>query len=101
MEPRKKVPQPPAGVSAEAKALWTSILAEFRFGEGVDKTLLGQMVLAFDRLREVQRTLKTDGLMVPAPGGLTKVHPLIAVESQLRRDILAFCRALRINQPEI
>lgn len=101
MKPRTKTLKPPAGLSAEARRLWSDVTTEYVFGEGVDTTLLGQLCLAVDRLREVQRTLKTDGLMVPAPGGLTKANPLLTVESQLRRDILAYTRALRINAPEV
>lgn len=102
MQKRPKTASAPASLSAEARELWDATLAEFVFQPGVDLTLLREMCQALDRLRQVQRELKTAGLMVPAPGGTLKANPLLSIESQLRRDILACTRALRLSSsPEV
>lgn len=102
MQKRPTLPAAPAGLGAEARKLWSDTLAEFQFAPGADLTLLAEMCLAVDRLRQVQDALRAQGLMVPAPGGTQKANPLLATESALRRDILACVRALRLtSSPEV
>ena len=94
--------KPPAGLSAEARALWTETNDEYTFETAADFTLLRQLCETLDRLRQIQAALKTDGLTVVGSQGQTRLNPLLQAEDAARRTILAHVRALRLTSaPEI
>jgi P27 family predicted phage terminase small subunit len=97
--PRKPpaAPRPPAGVSAEARRLWSRTFDEFDFTSAADLALLGQLVETVDRLRGIQREIKRTGLTVQGAQGQTRCNPLLAAEAEARRGILAHVRALRLT----
>ncbi|RYF61526.1 MAG: hypothetical protein EOO27_01705 [Comamonadaceae bacterium] len=103
MTTRKRPPRTkaPAGLSAEARALWNSTNDEYSFETAADFTLLRQLCETLDRLRQIQAELKTGGLMVEGSTGQMRLNPLLQAEEAARRTILAHVRALRLSTPEI
>ena len=92
----------PASLSAESKALWKATLTEFAFDTSADYALLRQLCETLDRVRECQKQIAKDGLLIDGAAGQSRPHPLLAVEDQCRRSILASARALRLNStPEV
>lgn len=87
----------PPGLSAEARALWTATNDEYSFETAADFALLRQLCETLDRLRQIQKAIKTDGLMVPGSQGQARMNPLLQAEEAARRTILAHVRALRLT----
>lgn len=90
-------PKAPAGLGAEARALWIATNEEYSFETAADFTLLRQLCETLDRLREIQAAIKTGGLMVPGSQGQLRLNPLLQAEEASRRTILAHVRALRLT----
>ncbi|MET3498151.1 P27 family phage terminase small subunit [Variovorax boronicumulans] len=99
MTTRKRPPRTkaPAGLSSEARALWTATNDEYSFETAADFALLCQLCETLDRLREIQRAIKTGGLMVAGSQGQLRMNPLLQAEEAARRTILAHVRALRLT----
>jgi len=90
----------PAGLSPEAAALWTRTLQEYAFDAGADLTLLRELCSTLDRLRQVQEGIRATGLTVTGSQGQVRANPLLTLEDQLRRTLLAHVRALRLTNAE-
>ena len=102
MADRRPNTTPPAGLSAEAKDLWRRTIVEYSFDTASDFTLLRQLCESVDRIRDCQREIKRDGLMVEGAAGQRRPHGLLATEDACRRAILAAVRALKLNAaPEV
>ncbi len=85
-----KTPSPPSGLSAEARKLWSDVLAEFELPAHAAKTLLiGCQTL--DRLRQAQKVLADQGITIAGRQG-PRPHPAIAIERDSR---VAYLRAMR------
>lgn len=91
------VPRPPKTLCAEAKALWSSIVAEHVVEDGASLELLRQLCESVTNLRAIQRQVRRDGLMVAGSKGQLRPHPLLSVEAEYRRAVLACIRALKID----
>lgn len=90
-------PTPPRTLCAEARALWSSIVAEHVIDDGASFELLRQLCESVTSLRAIQRQIRKDGLMVKGSKGQMRPHPLFATEAEYRRAILACIRGLRID----
>src|SRR5262249_18633813 len=92
-KPSRTAPKAPDSLSSEAQSLWAAVVA----GWDIDRP--GELVLlaaceSLDRLRDCQRTLKTDGLTCEDRFGQTRAHPLLAVERDSRTALLKALRQL-------
>jgi len=85
-----KIPSPPAGLSAEARKLWSDVLEEFELPAHAAKTL-HVACQTLDRLREAQAAIAADGIILDGRQG-PRPHPGIAIERDSRT---AFLRAMR------
>jgi P27 family predicted phage terminase small subunit len=100
--PKRTKTKPPVGLTTEARALWLETTAEYDFETAADFTLLRQLCETLDRLRQIQASIKKDGLTVIGSQGQTRLNPLLQAEDAARRTILAHVRALRLTSaPEI
>jgi P27 family predicted phage terminase small subunit len=90
-------PRPPRTLCAEARALWSSIVAEHIVDDGASFELLRQLCESVSNLRAIQRQIRKDGLMIKGSKGQMRPHPLFATEAEYRRAILACIRALKID----
>jgi|SRR5215813_1876063 len=75
----KRHKQCPAGLCDEAKRLWTHVTAGWTLDEP-GFALLRNACLALTRLREIQKTLRREGLTVEDRFHQKKSHPLLASE---------------------
>lgn len=94
-------PKLPAGLSAEARALWQRLSAEYSFADAGSEQLLRSLCETVDRVRQCQAAIKKDGLTVVGASGQPRAHPLLAIENESRRSLLAHFRALRLEPEEI
>mgnify|MGYP001815459605 FL=1 len=82
---------PPKHLSAEAKALWKSVLADYELERRHEAILLTALA-ALDRMRQAQAQLAEDGLTTVDRYGSVKAHPCVVIERDSRA---AFLRAMR------
>jgi P27 family predicted phage terminase small subunit len=87
---RPRVTAAPAHLSAEARAIWRSVLADYELEKRHEAVLLIALE-AFDRMREAQAAIAADGAYITGRFG-KKAHPALAVERDSR---IAFLRAQR------
>lgn len=85
-----KIPPAPAGLSAEARKLWSDVLAEFELPAHAAK-VLHVACQTLDRLREAQKVIASDGIVIEGRQG-PRPHPAIAIERDSRT---AYLRAMR------
>jgi P27 family predicted phage terminase small subunit len=86
----KRLPTAPKHLSGEARALWSSIVANYEM-EAHHLAILERACEALDRMREAQAAIRDKGAYVEGRFGL-KAHPALAVERDSRT---AHLRALR------
>jgi P27 family predicted phage terminase small subunit len=84
------------GLSAEASALWLEITAGWELGPD-GEAILRQACEALDRLREAQRILREEGLVVQSARGALRAHPAVRIEVEARRALLAALAQLRLE----
>ncbi|MDQ2934075.1 MAG: P27 family phage terminase small subunit [Chloroflexota bacterium] len=83
---------PPEQLSERSRARWPGFVADLAAVSGaaeLDVELLADVLAAEDRLAEVQAILSEFGLITLGSTGQPRPHPLLAIESVLRRDIAA------------
>lgn len=91
----------PSGLSPEARALWTAVNDTFDFtGDDAGLMVLRGLCETLDRLRQIQREIGKSGFMVDGYHGQPRANPLLKVEAETRRLLLAHYRALRLPTPE-
>jgi hypothetical protein len=87
---------------ASSRSLRDRLLAVYDFGDDpAALTLLDELVLTVNQLREVQARLATDGLIVEGSTGQPRAHPLMPEQDRLRRTVLALTRSLRLALDEV
>src|SRR5947209_7082751 len=95
---RKPAEGAPAGLGAEARALWSSVVDVFDLEEH-ERTLLVQAVRTVDLLAKLEAQLQRDGVMVESPQGL-KAHPAATEARQQRITLARLLAALRLPNGE-
>ena len=99
---RRKQPKAPESLSAESKALWIRVTGEYNLlGDTAGEQLLLSLCQNLDRLRQCQQQIAKDGLTIEGASGQIKPHPLLSVEAECRRALLAHFRALRLEPEEL
>lgn len=89
-------------LSTGARALRKRLVSAYDFGgDPAALTLLDELVLAADQLRQVQARLHADGLVVTGSTGQPRPHPLLGEQDRLRRTIIALTRSLRLSLDEV
>ena len=93
----EKTSKPPKALSREAKGWWRRLLGEYEIGDEAGFLLLQTALESFDRMREAQAALATDGLIVTDRFGQPKAHPLTVVERDSRSQMLASLKMLNLD----
>ena len=94
----KNSPQkPPKGLSREAARWWRRLTTEYEIGDNAGRLILTMAMEAFDRMRQAQAVLATDGLVVKDRFDQVKTHPVAVVERDSRAQMLAALRALNLD----
>ncbi len=89
--------KPPRGLSREACRWWRRLTTEYEIGDDAGRLILMMAMEAFDRMREAQAVLATDGLTLKDRFDQVKVHPLTVVERDSRAQMLAALKALNLD----
>lgn len=92
-----KKSDPPAWLSKEAKAWWRKLIGEYQIDDEGGLLVLQTALEAFDRMRQAQAALKTEGLTVSDRFGQVKGHPLCTVERDCRAQMLSALNALNLD----
>ena len=90
-------PNPPKGLSAEAKRLWRLLLEEYAIEDAGGLAVLSTGLEAFDRMRLAQKAIAKDGMTVTDRFGQAKAHPLLTVERDSRAQWMAALKALNLD----
>lgn len=87
----------PDHLSAEAREWWQKIVTGWELDESA-LLILRQALESFDRLVEVQKQIREDGLTVRNyKTGATSAHPLLRVEKESRNLLLRAWRQLGLD----
>ena len=92
-----KIKQSPKHLSKESKTLWQRLLSEYDVSDEAGLLLLTTAMEAFDRMRDCQTAIKTEGLQLPDRFGNLKPHPLTGVEKDSRSAMMAALKALNLD----
>jgi len=92
-----KTTDPPKHLSAESKALWRHLQADYKIDDAAGLLLLRNALEAHDRLGEARRILKKEGCVVTDRWGQRKQHPATLVEQSARQQLLAALRGLKLE----
>jgi len=91
------VPKAPRSLSREAKRWWNRLQNEYLIEDEAGKLILETALLSFDRMREAQVILETEGMTILDRFGQKKAHPLCAVERDARSGMLQYLKALNLD----
>lgn len=94
---KNSAPRPPKHLSVEARKSWRSIADEYDIGDDASLLILTTAFEAFDRMREAQASISTDGTTIRDRFGQVKAHPLLSVERDARAAFMAGLRQLNLD----
>ncbi len=94
-EPKK--PTAPKTLSSEAARWWRELVDEYSVDDVAGRLLLMTALEAFGRMRQAQKALAKDGLVLKDRFGQIKPHPLNTVERDSRAQMLAALKALNLD----
>ncbi len=87
-------PRAPSGLRQSGKGLWRAVVDEHAIA--LDRRalkLLAEACRALDTVRDLERQVRTDGLMVPGSQGQLRLHPAVAEMRQARLAVAHLVRA--------
>ncbi|HSD42361.1 MAG TPA: phage terminase small subunit P27 family [Burkholderiales bacterium] len=87
----------PSHLSTEAKSWWSQLVAEFSITDPGGLLLLQTACEAYDRMQQARRAIEADGLMSKGSKRQARAHPLLAVERDAQKALLASLRALNLD----
>lgn len=94
---RKPSANPPKTLSAEAKKWWRRFAEEYEITDEAGLFLLQAGLEAFDRMREAQKQLDTDGLTTKDRFGQVRAHPAVQIERDSRAAMVSAIKALNLD----
>ena len=94
---KNSAPRPPKGLSAAAKRVWREIRDEFDMEDSAGLLTLAAACEAFDRMRQAQTIIATDGLTTKDRFGQEKAHPAVVIERDSRAQMLAAIKQLNLD----
>jgi phage terminase small subunit len=92
----KRHKQCPANLADEAKRLWAHVNEGWQLDEP-GFALLRNACMALTRLREVQKTLRKDGLVTKDRFGQLRAHPLLSAERDAASSFRHDMKTLNLN----
>lgn len=87
----------PGHLGEHGRALWLAVMADHQIDDGAGRALLARACEAMDRLRQVQAQIAADGLTTKGYKGQVKAHPLLQVEAEQGRAMMAAFRGLNLD----
>src|SRR5262245_44129596 len=86
----------PRHLEAAGRKLWGIVVGEYEL-TGAAKAVLLQGCESLDRLRQVQETIKRDGIVGYDRFGQSRPHPLLKTEQDARLSVLRSLRLLNLD----
>jgi hypothetical protein len=96
MNPKKKTPRPPTGLSREGRRWWKSITAAWELDEAA-LLILGEAMRALMRVRQAQAEIDRDGITTKDRYGILKPHPATCTEAAAKATLLRYLKALNLD----
>jgi P27 family predicted phage terminase small subunit len=90
-------PKPATHLSAEAKALWRRLFADYQLDDAAGLVLLQSACEAYDRLQEARKVLAEDGAVMTDRWGQKKPHPAAGIERDARNQLHSALRLLKLE----
>ncbi len=90
------VPKPPKTLSREARAWWQKIVKEWEF-DNPALLILGTALTSFDRMREAQKILDKDGIVIGDRFGQLKQHPAALIERDAKSVMIRALKTLNLD----
>ena len=87
----------PEHLSSEAGGWWKRITEEYSIDDDAGRLLLQTALEAFDRMRECQKAIAEDGMIVRGSTRQPRSHPLLTVERDARSQMLAALKSLNLD----
>lgn len=87
-------PKTPTGLKAAGRKLWDSSTSEFELAQH-ELALLEEACRTRDYIRELDRAVRNDGVMIPSSQG-SRLHPAIAESRQQRLALARMLMTLQI-----
>lgn len=97
MNLKNKLKKAPKHLSKEGQALWNKLLNEYSIEDEAGLLILQTAMEAFDRMREAQTIIKTEGLTVEDRFFQKKAHPLTVVERDSRSAMMQAMKSLNLD----
>ena len=92
-----QAPPPPNSISPEAGEWWAKITDEYSIDDPAGLLLLQTALEAFDRMRQAQRTIETEGATLLDRFDQVKPHPLLTAERDSRGQMLQAMKLLKLD----
>jgi P27 family predicted phage terminase small subunit len=93
---KSTVPTPPKHLSAESKALWSSLLTDWEMTDDM-LAILRNALEANDRVIEAKNILDKDGLIVIDRFGQKQKHPAASIERDNRALMARLLASLKLE----
>lgn len=87
----------PKNLSREAKNLWRKIQDEYAISDEAGLLILATGLEAFDRMRQAQDILKTEGMTTLDRFQQPRPHPAATIERDSRAAMLAALKQLNLD----
>ncbi len=91
------IPKSHKTLSPEAADWWSKIIDEFSIDDVAGLLLLQTALEAFDRMRQAQEIIKTDGAAIKDRFDQIKSHPQLTVERDSRAAMIQALKALNLD----
>lgn len=87
----------PPHLGEHGRVLWADVIRDHEVDDAAARALLLRACEALDRLRQVQAIIAEQGLTVAGYRKQPRPHPLLAVEAEQSRVLLACFRGLNLD----
>lgn len=94
---RPDLPDAPEHLSDEARDLWGKYVVDHNLYDTNQLTHLNTAMEAFDRMRQAQKVVTNDGILVEDSKGKPLPHPAIKIEERARMAMITALAKLNIN----
>jgi P27 family predicted phage terminase small subunit len=89
--------RPPKGLSDEARQWWKAIVTEYTVGDEAGLLILTTAMESLDRLREAQRLIAAEGIVITDRFDQKKQHPATLIERDAKTALLRSLKALNLD----
>ena len=97
MNLNNKPKKAPKHLTKEGQSPWNKLLNEYSINDEAGLLILTTAMEAFDRMRESQAIIKTEGMQVADRFGQMKAHPLTVTERDSRSAMMQALKQLNLD----